>query len=187
MAESLGSTHSKSSSEIREGDRDAEAELLLRVFADSRRSVARIVGTPDRAEDTLQEAMIVLLLRLRSGGLTDPESARQFVYGVARRLEANARRKEQRRRTSTSLAGTAPADPAPTALAALLLRERRGMIVDALAAMHPARDGLILYRLYMLDHDRERIRDDFGLTASGFDRVLCRARARFRRFLSRRP
>lgn len=187
MAESRDSTHSTSSQEVREGDSDAELDVLLRVFAESRRIIAGIVAAPDRADDTLQDAMIILLERLRTGGLIDPKSARQFVHGVARRLEANVRRKEQRRRTSALRDETALADPAPTALAALLLREHRRVILDALATMHPARDRLILYRLYMLDHDRERVRADFGLTTSGFDRVLCRARARFRRLLARHP
>ena len=166
MVDSRGDTYSTLSKRAREGDDDAEYELLLRALADSRRAVRRIVGDSDGADDILQDAMLLLLLRLRSGGLIDPEATTQFVYGVARRLQANVRRKELRRRTFPCRAEThaSLADPAPSALTALLMRERSQLIRAALARMHPARDRLILYRLYVLDHDRASIRRDFGLS-----------------------
>jgi len=187
MVDSRGETYTTLSKRAREGDPDAEHELLLRAFADSRRAVGRIVGDLDGADDVLQDAMLLLLLRLRSGGLSDPEATTQFVYGVARRLHANVRRKELRRRNAQSRQTPATSvDPAPSALTALLVRERKHLIRVALARMHPERDRLILYRLYVLDHDRARIRRDFGLSMSAFDRVLSRARARFRRLFDDR-
>jgi RNA polymerase sigma factor (sigma-70 family) len=188
MVDSRGDTYSTLSKRAREGDPDAENELLLRAFADSRRAVGRIVGDPDAADDVLQDAMVLLLRRLRGGGLSDPEATTQFVYGVARRLQANVRRKELRRRNSQLRADTHAAlvDPAPSALTALLMRERRQLIRAALARMQPARDRLILYRLYVLDHDRARIRRDLNLSMSAFDRVLSRARARLCRLFNDR-
>ena len=189
MVDSRFSTYSTLSQRAREGDVDAEHELLLRVLADSRRAVERIVNEPDGAEDVLQDAMLILLVRLRDGGLSDPEAMRQFVYGVARRLQANRRRKELRRRTFPlgDVVRAALAEPEPSALTALLLRERRQVVRSALARMHPARDRLILYRLYVLDHDRGQIRRDLGLSMRAFERVLSRARARFRLLLASAP
>lgn len=173
----------KRSSLFHTPDFESERDLLPRLFADARRDVGCIVARPERADDVFQDAMLVLLLRLRRGELNDPAAAKQFVHGVARRIEANARRKELRRRMTTGVPDSLR-DSAPSALTTLLREERARAVRAALAALHPKRDRSILYRLYLLDQDRDLIRGDLGLTARAFDRLLSRARSRLRRALA---
>jgi RNA polymerase sigma factor (sigma-70 family) len=71
---------------VRRGDRKA----LLALFDMNRRSIVSLItrngGSSDEAEDVLQDAVIVLWERIRSGRFEQKAAMGTFLYAVAKRL-----------------------------------------------------------------------------------------------------
>jgi RNA polymerase sigma-70 factor (ECF subfamily) len=100
--------------------------------------------------------------------------ARNLFLGSARR---GGRR--QKWQGDPEAADTAP-DPAPGQLARLLAQERAAIVRRVLAELKNDRDREILSRYYIADQDKEDICRDLDLSDLHFNRVLFRARQRYR-------
>jgi RNA polymerase sigma-70 factor (ECF subfamily) len=70
-------------------------------------------------------------------------------------------------------------ESAPSQLDRLLLKEKTKMIRKLLQEMSE-RDRQILYRFYIAEEDKDRICADLPLSSLHFNRVLHRARERYR-------
>jgi RNA polymerase sigma-70 factor (ECF subfamily) len=106
---------------------------------------------------------------------------------MARNLFLGAVRRGGRRRRwqSDSEAAEAAPDPAPGQLAGLLARERAAIVHRVLAELKNERDRQILARFYNADEDKEDICRDLALSDLHFNRVLFRARQRYRQLFER--
>jgi DNA-directed RNA polymerase specialized sigma24 family protein len=62
----------------------------------------------------------------------------------------------------------------------LLRKENADIVRQVLKEMHNERDIQLLFRYYLAEDDKEKICADLGLTTLHFNRVLHRARARYR-------
>jgi DNA-directed RNA polymerase specialized sigma24 family protein len=72
--------------------------------------------------------------------------------------------------------------PASTSgqLSDLLVRERADLVRQVIQELGTSRDRDILLRFYIAEEDKDRISADFGLSSLQFNRVLYRARERYR-------
>jgi RNA polymerase sigma-70 factor, ECF subfamily len=170
---------------IRAGDSDAEAVLMARLQSGLRLVAHRASGGDlELARDVCQEALVILIRRLRTTGLEDPAGLEAFAAQTARNLVIAARRKHQRQATATDMeALAAVADPrrrVPEELAS----GRMGALVRQLVAELPRdRDRTILTRFYLREDDKSEICRDLNLTELGFNQVIFRARNRLRQLL----
>jgi len=71
-------------------------------------------------------------------------------------------------------------DPAPGPLENLLSVERAAIARRVLDELPAERDREILHRFYILEDEKDAICGDLGLTSLHFNRVLYRARERYR-------
>jgi len=168
---------------IVDGDPAAEEELFLRFGAAVQRLVLGKGGSPALAEDLRQETFRIVLQRLRSRGLDQPETAGAFLFGTALKLLCAERRRMARHCTPPS-ALEHVCDPRGTPLTHVLSGERDELLCSALAIL-AERDRQILWRFYFLGHQKEQIRLDLELKPPHFNRVLFRARERLRIALQR--
>lgn len=141
------------------------------------------------AEDLCNEAMRIVLERLAREPLDDPSRLAAYVAQTARNLAIAERRKSARRRTSTgeeeAIAGYAdPADTDPASELQALARARA--VRRVLEEMPTERDRQVLVRYYLRDEDKATLCHELGLSDEHFNRVLHRARERFRALLGRR-
>ena len=164
-------------------------EHLAAVYRDYpglRALIMRRVRDPQLAADILQDAAVTTLEKLRAGQIAQPSNIGGYVYRVALNHLRNYRRKDRGALTSSeeldSLPerddepATAEIDRARWALAArLMLRE-----------LPTARDRDLLVRFYLNDESKEDICTSLGLSDEHFNRVIFRARNRFRELLERR-
>lgn len=172
---------------IRRGDASAEDQLVER-FA---RGVAVVLdrhthGRPE-AQDLFQETFAVALEKLRAGELRDPERLAGFMVAIARNLAIAWYRKRARRKTDD--AGDTLAEvvsPRPGADARVAARETAVLVREVIANLGTDRDREILFRFYIAEHDKDEICADLRLTRVQFNRVLHRARDRFRTMLEAR-
>jgi RNA polymerase sigma-70 factor, ECF subfamily len=163
--------------------------LLASVYRDYpglRALILRRARNPDVAADILQDAAVTTLEKLRSGEIAHPENMGGYLYRVALNHLRNHHRKD---RTALSGADALEELPAPVNDPEW---ENVGRPQWASAArrmleeMPVARDREVLVRFYLDDEDREAICRELGLSEEHFNRVIFRARNRFRELLERR-
>ncbi len=170
---------------INGGDALAEAELVERYSRGVLYLLRRNTGDPALADDLHQETFRIVLQRLRSRPLADPAKLAGFLNRTARNLVIGDYRKKVRRRTDSLEQPERSADPAPGQLHQTLLNEAAGCVRRLLDELRPDRDRQILYRFYIAEEPKERICADFDLSSLHFNRVLHRARGRFKALLER--
>ena len=143
-------------------------------------------GRPE-AEDLFQDTFRTALEKLRRGELREPAKLPGFLAQIARSLAIEHYRKLSRRRTDAdSEAVLAAVAPDAGALSGLLARENAALVRQVLAELGNERDRQILLRFYLAEDDKERIAGDLGLTGLQFNRVLHRARQRYKELLTTR-
>ena len=164
------------------GDPAAEAELVRRFSRAVSFLLRRLARDEALVEDLYQETFRLVIEKVRSGELREAERLPGFVSSMARNLFLSSARRGGRRQKwqgDPEAADTA-LDPAPGQLARLLAQERAALVRRVLAELTNDRDREILSRYYIADQDKEAICRDLNLSDLHFNRVLFRARQRYR-------
>jgi RNA polymerase sigma-70 factor (ECF subfamily) len=168
-------------SRIQAGDLQAEDELVRRYA----RGVSVIIARAgcDRAmiEDVCQDTLRITIEKVRRGDVREPDRLSGFIASLARNLVIELFRGRSAR-DPRLLSGSSGADSMEPAaqLERLLEEEQAQMVRKVLSEMSSERDRQILFRYYLAEEDKERICADLDLTSLHFNRVLFRARERFR-------
>jgi RNA polymerase sigma factor (sigma-70 family) len=158
------------------GDRDAFAQIVNR-YQTLIASVAYSgTGNLSQSEDLAQETFITAWKQLKS--LREPGKLRSWLCGIARRITANARRREQREPVQSS----EPLDkaietPAPEALPVdrAITREEEAILWRSLEQIPETyREPLILF--YRENHSAERVAQMLELTEEAVRQRLSRGR-----------
>lgn len=167
--------------QIRAGDRRAE-ERLVALYG---RGIALLLdrhtnGRPE-AEDLFQDTFRLVLEKLRRGELREPAKLQSYIAQIARSLAIEHFRKATRRKTDSDsdMVQEVPA-AGPSPLSNLLAGESAALARRVIQQLGNDRDRHILFRFYIAEEDKERICADYGLSSLQFNRVLHRARERYR-------
>lgn len=159
---------------------------VYRDYPGLRALILRRVRDPEVAADILQDAAVTTLEKLRSGEIAHPENLGGYLYRVAINHLRNHRRKDR----------TALSSPEQ-------LEELRDVVDDPdwervgrpqwaaaarrmLEEMPAARDRELLVRFYLNDEEKDTICRELNLSQEHFNRVIFRARNRFRELLEQR-
>lgn len=137
-------------------------------------------GRPE-AEDLFQDTFRLVLEKLRRGELREPAKLPGFLAQIARSLAIEHYRKTSRRKTEPDSDAVLDAvDSRAGQLGEILDRENAGLVRQVIREFGTSRDRDILLRFYIAEEDKESISADFGLSSLQFNRVLHRARERYR-------
>jgi len=173
-------------SRIRAGDRQAEADFVERYSRGVMIIIRREVHNGAVAEDIYQETFRIGLGKIRQGDVREPRRLSGFICGVARNLVIDYFRHAARHESMTEIEEAAHLPhPASDQLQELLRKEKADLVRQVLKEMPNERDIQVLYRFYIADDEKEQICADLGLTSLHFNRVLHRARERFRELYER--
>jgi RNA polymerase sigma-70 factor (ECF subfamily) len=164
---------------IRGGDSKAEDELVRRYQRGVSVILQRSGADMTAADDLSQETFALALRKIRAGEVREPERLAGFVCSMARNLAIEQFRRVGARRIS-EMPGEDLASSAPSPLEDLLRTERAATVRQVLAELSSDRDRQILYRFYLAEEDKDAICKDLGLTSLHFNRVVFRARERYR-------
>lgn len=167
---------------IRAGeDREAEARLVSRYARGVRILLDRHTRSVAEAEDLFQETFALAVAKLRAGELRDPSKLAGFLASLARNLATEHYRKATRRRTDADdEAVQRAASAAPGQLGQLLRGEEALLVRRVLHDLSTDRDREILFRFYVAEEDKDAIAADHDLDSLQFNRVLHRARQRYK-------
>lgn len=162
-------------------------QFILRNMAGLRAQLTRVTGSSDLASDLLQDAVVTALQKLRSGEINDPSHLDGYVYRVALNHLRNHRRKDKLHSGSSERIGEL-VDPTDLSHPAdhLEADQWAHMAKELLQEVKPTRDRELLTRFYLHDESKENLCRDFGLSELHFNRVIFRARDRFRVLLHSR-
>jgi RNA polymerase sigma-70 factor (ECF subfamily) len=166
---------------IQTGEQDAEAELVRRYTNGVMIIIRRIARDPFLTDDLCQETFRLLIEKVRRGEVREPEKLSGYVCSLARNLAIDHVRSTRTTQTLEE-AESSPAlfDRAPGPLEALLEEEKLRAVRQVLTELAASRDREILHRFYIAEEDKEKICADLRLSSLHFNRVLYRARERFR-------
>jgi RNA polymerase sigma-70 factor (ECF subfamily) len=171
---------------IRNGERAAEDELVARYSRGVTMILRRAASVPAAVDDLYQEVFLRAVEKIRGGEVRDPERLSGFICGLARNLAIDYfRRDAPAGRVDDADAGDSVPDRAPGPLERVLRIEDQRCVRQVMAELPSARDRQLLYRFYLGEEDKERICADLKLTSLQFNRVLHRARERFRELYER--
>jgi RNA polymerase sigma-70 factor, ECF subfamily len=171
---------------IGRGDRSAEDAMVRRYGAGLLYLLKRRTRDAQLALDLRQDAFQVALEKLRSSRLEEPERLGAYLRGIALNLWIAQQRKNVRRATEVdSDAVEAAADDGGGPFADVSREQVREAVGVLLSELPTARDREILTRLYLRDEDKSAICAALGVDAEHFNRVLFRAKQRFRELVLR--
>ena len=165
---------------IEQGDGGAEVDFIQRYRRGVTVIVARNCRDQSPVEDLCQDVLTTALEKIRSGAVREPDRLSGFVAGLARTVVLEHYRKEGVRSAIDARMGAPPQAAPPVALDRLLRQEQAFIARRVLSELDSDRDRQILFRFYIAEDDKERICRDLGLTPLHFNRVLFRARERYR-------
>jgi RNA polymerase sigma-70 factor (ECF subfamily) len=171
---------------IGRGDRSAEQELVERYGRALLYLLKRRTRDPELALDLRQDAFRIAIEKLRAAELAEPERIAAYLRGIALNLVIGDARKNVRRQTTADSDAVELIADQGDGPAEEVSREQVRQAVRALLEELPvARDREILIRVYLEDEDKDSICARLGVDSAHFNRVLFRAKQRFRELLAR--
>jgi RNA polymerase sigma-70 factor (ECF subfamily) len=166
---------------VADGDREAESRIYRRYERGLLYLLRKRVGDASVAEDLCQEAFIILLRRLRTEGLTDPGRMNGYLYGIAHKLAAReiGNRAKRDLAVESAFLESRP-DPAPDQFDQVARAQLHKIVHELFAELRVERDRQILRRFWIYDEDKETICSVLDIDSVHFNRVIHRAKSRFR-------
>ena len=161
-------------------DPDSYLALVYRDFPGLRALILRRVGDPELAADILQDAAVTTLEKLRNGEIAQPEGVGGYLYRVALNHLRNYRRKDRSAVSSSDELGALARGDEEPGWADVGRQQWAATARRALEELPASRDRELLVRFYLEDEDKRSICAALGLTDEHFNRVIFRARNRFR-------
>ena len=162
-------------------------QVILRNMAGLRAQLARVTGNVELASDLLQDAVVTALQKLRAGQIDDPAHLDGYVYRVALNHLRNYRRKDRSRLAdSEEMADLTESTESSRPIRDLEADQWTRLVKQVLQEVPLARDRELLVRFYLDEESKQELCEAFGLTELHFNRVIHRARDRFKHLLQRR-
>ena len=171
---------------VRSGNLQAEAEMVERYNRGLRFLLRRKARDPHQAEDFLQETWAVALEKIRGDGITNPGRLAGYLCGIANNLaHSDARRVNRQRTSANSEIVDLVADDSPSPFTQVSRAEVCGHVRTLLDDLSKERDREILKRFYVQEENKESICRSLEVDSAHFNRVLFRARQRFKDLVMR--
>ena len=165
---------------IRAGDRSAE-DALVRAFSRGVRVILRHVARdPALLDDLHQETFRLGLERIRAGALRDESQPGGFLAGLARNLAIEHFRKARRTVPEDEAGLERTPSSAASATEQLEREEDARRVARVLEALPTERERAVLRRFYLGQEDKDALCAELGVDRLQFNRILHRARERFR-------
>lgn len=152
-------------------------------LAGIRSQLERKCGSVAVAEDLLSEAIETSLRKLHEGKIERPEQLVGYVYRVALNHLRNFRRRDRTSRSAPDAIDNLE-DEQNADVAAPIDQARWGkVVVEVLKELPAVRDRQLLVAYYLGEEDKDALCQRLGLDEKHFNRVIHRARERFRALL----
>jgi RNA polymerase sigma-70 factor (ECF subfamily) len=157
-----------------------EFPLRKEDLAGIRSQLERKCGNAAVAEDLLSEAIETSLLKLREGKIARPEQMIGYVYRVALNHLRNFRRRDKRPVSSADPLDSLEDEKTADVAAPIDQARWARMVKEVLEELPAVRDRELLASFYLGEEDKAALCQRLELDEQHFNRVIHRARERFR-------
>jgi RNA polymerase sigma-70 factor (ECF subfamily) len=169
---------------ICDGDGSAETRLVERYSNGLRYLLLRRTRDDERAQDLLQDTLYIAITKLREIELDEPARLAGYLRGIAIRVALNDGRRRQREPYPMAVEAVAQVPGRePRQFDDVARDQSRAAVHKLLKSMPVKRDRELLRRFYVEDQDKDEICKALDLNSLHFNRVLYRAKNRFRKLL----
>jgi RNA polymerase sigma-70 factor (ECF subfamily) len=166
---------------------EGEQEMLLRDMSGLKAQLTRVTRDAELAADLLQDAIVTALQKLEAGEIEHRGQLDGYVYRVALNHLRNYRRKDKSAVSGPDdLTELVDSEGEARPAKAIVKGQFSRVVTRLLKEMTSPRDREVLVRFYLQDEDRGALCRSLALTELQFNRVIFRARGRFRELLERR-
>ena len=167
------------------GDRRAEEDLVRRYQRGLVYLVRRRTRDSELALDIAQDALQITIEKLRQGPIEQADRLGAYLRGVAVNLaSAQARKTVRRATTADSEAVELVADETAGPFDRVSSEQVQRHVRTLLDELSVPRDREILIRTYLNDEDKSSICESLGIDSAHYNRVLFRAKQRFKELLT---
>lgn len=167
---------------IMSGDSEAEGILVHQFSRGVKYVLRRETRNQDIVDDLFQETFRIAISKIRKGDLRDHGKVNAFLSSTARFVAIDYFRKESRYDAS-DIEDIEIAMPGESQLGQLINQEHADLVRQTMNELKNERDRAILLRFYIAQEDKEVICRDLDLSALHFNRVLHRAKQRYKSLL----
>lgn len=169
---------------IQQGDSTAETEMIERYSRGIGYLLTRRCGDAERARDLLHDSFAIAIEKLRTQQIDKPERLAGYLRGIAIRVAMNDGRRKQREPLplDNDEIVTVP-DNSASQFQHIDSIETGQAVREMLGSLAVERDRDLLIRFYVYDQDRDEICRALNLDRLHFNRVLYRAKQRFRKLI----
>ncbi len=169
---------------IHAGDKLAEGELIQHYGPGVLLMLEHRTQDQQLAVDLYQDTFVIVIERLRGKSLNEPHKLGAFIYRTSKNLLIGDLRKKARRKTFADtdiVSETADGNSGPFQN---VNRDEEARIVhQIISSMRSKRDRRLLMRFYIDEEEKEKICLELNLSSLHFNRVIFRARRRFKELL----
>ena len=162
------------------GDTSAEGEMVERYHQGMLYMLRHRTKNPTLAEDIAQETWRIVIEKARNGDLKDPSKLAAYIVQTAKNQLLMFYRGKYFRVEEADENSNEPANPAEEPENVLEQMNTAKVVRVLLTELKSERDRDLILRYYLKDEDKETLCADFGLSELHFNRVLHRARQRFK-------
>lgn len=163
------------------GDKSAETEMVQRYQRGLQVMLVNRSKDKYLAEDITQETWALVLGKLRKDELRNPERLAAFIIQIGKNQLIMHYRKQGKQRISddSDLNSIESSDASPEQL--IINQQLGDMMQEVLTELGQARDREVIKEFYLLGKDKAQLCEQFEISPAHFDRVLYRAKERFKK------
>lgn len=163
---------------ILKGDRQAEAEMV-QLFNSGLITVLKGKTRQDsHVDDLLQETWRIAIEQIRKGQLKNKQSLAYYINGIAKNLAITKYRSNKADKEDEFTDDIF--DPQDDPSKSIYRTEVATMVLKIIEKVKPPRYRDLLMRFYIEQENKESLCDEFELSELHFNRVLFRARNKFK-------
>ncbi|MFT4930132.1 MAG: RNA polymerase sigma-70 factor (ECF subfamily) [Phenylobacterium sp.] len=167
-------------SRILNGEPQAEQEMVERYNRGLLFMLRHRAQNTALADDLVQETWRIVFEKVRAGDVREPTKLSAFIVQTGKNQLLMTYRKSEYTKTTTAVDLTTMADSASQPQVIIERHNLCLMVRKLVGELKTSRDREVLMRFYIKEEIKQSICQDLELSENSFDRVLCRARQRFK-------
>lgn len=168
---------------IQQGDARAENAFVEKFAARLGYILGRRTADSELAADLQQEALLIVLEKLRVNALNEPEKLGAYLQQTAVNLYIGHVRRQVRQQTASNTELIESLSSETDQYVDLLRERAASAVLEVIASLSNERDRLIMKAFYIDEKEKAVICAELDLSHRHFDRVISRARDRFRKLV----
>ena len=165
---------------IMTGNRTAESTLIREYGRGVLFVLRREARNKEAVKDLYQETFRIAIEKIRGGDLRDPRKLGAFLSSTARFVVIDHFRREAKHENKPERNDVSLSPPRMSQLNVLIQKENTSLVRRLIGELKSERDRAILFRFYIAQDDKHDICRDLDLTSLHFNRVLHRAKQRYK-------